>query len=136
MSINANDFINQYDDALGEYHRGGALLVPSNDASTNWCAPLNLPHGARVHSIWFYYYNNGAVITPSECYLRRSKYNLITDEEMVTVTAGAASGAGYAIPTEAISNDIIDNFNYTYYVLVWLGSTNHRLMSVGLRYWE
>ena len=137
MSINANAFTiyesNTNDRIM--YYVGGALK-PLADRQNEYGAPVNLPHGSKVLWVRFYYFNDGNVSTPSECWLYRSRFQSTNREEMAFVGAGDLTSGSHFDEDTSIANSIVDDWNYSYFLNIQLESTSNWLIHVHIAYIE
>ncbi|RLC76864.1 MAG: hypothetical protein DRI61_12535 [Chloroflexi bacterium] len=89
----------------------GNRLINNNDISDFYNAPVQLPHGATVTKMTFYWYDtssdNGSVV------LRRCSGS--SCKEMAEVDTSGSSGDGSS-DTSSISYNPIDNSQYTYFL--------------------
>ena len=136
MSINANDFVGQTEVYAGSYWSSGTALAPFDVARTNWGAPLNLPHGARIDRLVFFWWNSAAIVGQvSRLELYRSGWSTELRTLMADVSAGASAGKSLSQET-TIAYDIVDNHNFTYFLLAYLPSPVNRLLHVEIYYWD
>jgi hypothetical protein len=79
----------------------------------SFVASVQLPHGARITGVAFYWYDSYAT-EDGECILYRLPPGY-APETMVNLSTTGSSGAGSTVETN-INNDLIDNLAYTYYL--------------------
>jgi hypothetical protein len=95
------------------YTNWGNTLSPANLASRYYYAPVQLPHGAIVTRITFYWSDVSGDYN-GHCYLYRNNMAGGGDTLGAVDTSGT-SGAGSS-ETTTITNPAIDNSQYAYYV--------------------
>lgn len=95
------------------YTNWGGTLDPKNLASRYYYAPVQLPHGATVTRIKFYWSDLSGDFN-GRCYLYRN-YFAPGGDTLGTVDTSGASGAGSS-ETTTITNPTVDNSQYAYYL--------------------
>jgi hypothetical protein len=115
FSINSSD-PQPYDDAYG-YFRGNIGLGKDSGASgsQNWYAEVNLPDDAVVteFKIWF----KDSDANDLTCNLDRRPLGTSSSSSMASAASSGTPGEGSDTDT-TISNEIIDNASYAYYVRI------------------
>jgi hypothetical protein len=126
-SISAAGFTS-YEDAY-DYTNSARYLThrhdPAGGNSNGWyIAPLNLPQGAKVESMQFYWYHMDST-EYAVARMQRTQLGLASLQEMAYASSQIIPGSGYGVTTDStIAYDVIDNRNYAYW-LVWdLPATN------------
>ena len=95
------------------YTNWGGTLDPKNLASRYYYAPVQLPHGATVTKIKFYWSDLSGDFN-GRCYLYRN-YFAPGGDTLGTVDTSGAGGTGSS-ETTAITNPTVDNSQYAYYL--------------------
>jgi hypothetical protein len=115
VSVSAAAF-QPYNNILS-YSNSGSEVSAGNTVPTTFYAPVQLPHGATVTKVTFYWYDS---IDDDEAYcdLRRNALDG-TDEWVASMVSKDAAGAG-STETETINNPVVDNANYAYYLYLYL----------------
>ena len=95
------------------------LHSPGGGSNNGWYfAPVQLPQGAQVSKVQFYWHDNNSISTGIA---RLQRINMVGNyEEMATLSSDGDSISGFFGMTEdtSISNPTIDNLYHTYWV-VW-----------------
>jgi hypothetical protein len=105
----------------------------NTDFSTTWYhAPIQLPHGATVTKMSFYWYDNSSV-HDATCTLYRNNLNHGTADPMATANSSGSANWG---PTEDDTIDfaLVNNYLYAYY-LEWelgLDSSDNEASGLGV----
>ena len=119
---------------------GGCLRPTQNYNSAAgiynvWYAPLALPHGARLILMKFFYFNAGAVTSPSQCWLEQAiTYNSFL--QIVTLDADTIAGSNDSVMEEINYSNVVDNHSHCYLLYAHLPTVNNLLVMVEVRYWD
>lgn len=121
----------------------GNVYITSGTATTVGYleAPVNLPDGATVTGVYFYVYDNDATYNLQAGQLWRNDASTSTafgtSQQMANVPAPAANSTLIQLTSSTtITNPVIDNQNYTYFVR-WgtqQSNANMRLVKVMITY--
>ena len=121
---------------------GGNIYTTGGSPATvaYFTAPVYLPHGATVTSVTFYVVDNDATYNTQNGQLWRNDASTFTSygnsSNMATTAAPGNSANIQASTTSTITNPVIDNQNYTYW-LRWgtqQANSNLRLAKVVITY--
>lgn len=106
----------------------------STSALGEFMAGVNLPQGARVRKVTLYYYDNDAGVNMNTN-LIRSPLGSATNSAMAATDFSDDIGAGYSTTT-SITNPVIDNLHYSYYLWVQThnGGPNACFQAVRIEY--
>jgi hypothetical protein len=95
----------------------GHINSPGGGTDNGWyVARANLPHGATIHYVDFYFHG----INPQQqavARLQRTELGYGSFVEMATLQADGAAGCDVAA-TDVIAGDVVDNTRYAYWVVV------------------
>jgi hypothetical protein len=95
-----------------QYFNGGEALIPTDASSTLYFAPVQLPHGATVTKMTFYWVDD--VTENASCWLMRKP---VSGGDLASVAyAESGSGGPGSSSDDAIDYPIIDNSQYAYYL--------------------
>jgi hypothetical protein len=103
------------------FTNGGDFLSPGDATSTDYIASVQLPHGATVIKLTFYWSDTSFL--DSTVFLERNNMNgLASPMASIVVSASASSGAGgsYSASSANIALATIDNSAYSYYLSLTL----------------
>jgi hypothetical protein len=95
------------------YTNSGNTLDPTDMSSQYYYAPVQLPHGATVTKIEFYWSDLSGDYN-GHCYLYRNDMQA-GEDTLGTVDTSGSSGVGSS-ETSTITNSTIDNSQYAYYL--------------------
>ena len=115
----------------------------ATDDNRGIAAPVNLPHGATITEVTFYYYDNSLNNNMDFRLVRKDR----RDGSSNNIVSGQSSGTpGFAdLPIAQVSNNVVDNSGYSYRVVVdlnkyghdnSLNDIRHRVYSVVIKYTE
>jgi len=95
-----------------QYFNGGESLIPLDASSTRFHAPVQLPHGATVTKMTFYWVDD--VTENATCWLLRQP---LSGGDLTSVAfAESGSGGVGSSSDDEIDYAIIDNSQYAYYL--------------------
>jgi len=95
-----------------QYDNTGQGLTPMDPASTHFYAPVQLPHGATVTKMTFYWIDD--MTANAVCQLFRNPLSGVELTVMADVESG--SGGRGSSSDDTIDGALIDNSQYTYYL--------------------
>jgi hypothetical protein len=95
-----------------QYDNTGQGLTPMDPASTHFYAPVQLPHGATVTKMTFYWIDD--MTANAVCQLFRNPLSGVELTVMADVESG--SGGRGSTSDDTIDGVLIDNSQYTYYL--------------------
>jgi hypothetical protein len=113
-----------------QYLNWGDGLTSDNPSSTNYYASVQLPHGATVTKMTFYWYDD--VTANASCGLYRSTLSGAIPDEMAYVESGSG-GAGSSLD-DGILGAVINNSQYAYYLRWFMGHANIEGYGVVIEY--
>jgi hypothetical protein len=95
-----------------QYFNGGESLIPTDASSTLYFAPVQLPHGATVTKMTFYWVDD--VTENAFCWLLQKP---VSGGDLASVAwAESGSGGPGSSSDDTIYDAIIDNSQYAYYL--------------------
>jgi hypothetical protein len=113
-----------------QYFNSGGSLTSSDPASTHFYAAVQLPHGATVTKMTFYWVDD--VTENASCWLLRQPVN---GGDLASVAyAESGSGGPGSSSDDAIDYPIIDNSQYVYYLEWYLDSVDILGIAVVIEY--
>jgi len=101
-------------------------------------APAYLPHGATIHQLSASVYDNDDECDSPDIrvFLRRARFSDGTWYSMGLAQTSGASASVQQISDTSITNSLIDNVDFVYYVYVSMCDASHELMAVKIYYSE
>ena len=107
-------------------------MTPEDDyTSTDYYAHVQLPHGATVTQLTFYWQDIGDV-APASCFLMQM--DLATGDASDIASAFSSMGAGYGSSVDDTIGATVDNSQYAYYLKWSLYDTNLSGYAVVIEY--
>lgn len=110
-------------------------LAWNGTGSSTFRAPVNLPHGATITGVTYYYWKNPSALDNSTFTLNRTALPATGSvAAMATLTSSASNHS--SVTTNTITNPVVDNQNFSYHMVVTLGGTagGHCVDAVTIRY--
>jgi hypothetical protein len=105
-----------------EYTNSGYLLSNSNGTSDNFVAPVQLPQGATVTKVTFYFFDSssaGSDYGRIQMFGNENDSNTFAMADVLTTDAGGA-GSNF---DDSIDDATIDNSQYSYYLRLTLNTS-------------
>jgi hypothetical protein len=99
------------------FNVNGAELY-AESASSDFYAPIQLPHGSTIRGISFYWYD--ASVYQAFITMKRASLDGSSDNTLATLSSSGSGGYGNA--TTAVPDEIVDNSVYTYYLNLTLSN--------------
>jgi hypothetical protein len=115
-----------------EYANSGYLLSNTNDSSINYVAPVQLPNGATVNKVTFYFFDGSSGPTD---YGRLQLYgNELNGDTFIMADIMSTDGGIDSNYDDEIENATIDNSQYSYYMRLTLNSSVESIYGVIIGY--
>ena len=109
---NQNDIV--YDGVTGS-----RAYIRANSA--DMVAPFNLPHGAKITRVTYYFYDDTG--SNMDFYLYKKAFATNTDA-LVGSTTTSAGVTGWGSKSMTVASESVDNSLYTYRIRVHVGATD------------
>lgn len=129
MSISTAAFVPNEDGY--DYYNNGCYICNMDDNSDSYCAPVQLPHGATVTNMTFYWEDSSSSYNGLLSLSKRPPLSAIQNMASVYSSGNSGKGSSY---DDTIEHAVIDNSHNCYYLGLHLYDSNIKCYGVIIEY--